>query len=433
MMRTLDRSGLKPKDIDRVIRTGGSSQIPLFVRLLNEVFGWQKVREIDVFSSVTSGLALHGAEIASGRDGGRPGLHAHTPANFQGSEGMTDRQASKPEVVEINLAAVRQRLEVRSTVAEGQAGLPAEMLLVAGDGGLFTIPAADLRSGKQSSWSSAGLRSALPEGSEQPGPVHCLLCRPDDHVLLATSGFKLIETTPGALYLAAQLGRQAITDLLRLEPNEGVTAITLWRPAEIQKRSLCMVTRFGQARAFDARLLADHLAKAPFFQLEKRYTGHPVALLPAGEGDTILIGTDQGRVGWAAAADMAVVIRDILRARKDEEVIAAAALGSKASPLALSEAGLALRVPVPQSGTGYLASQPAGGSPAARGVFLRRNFKIVALLPEGEAGDDLLLLSSKACITRLPAGSLILPAEATGAERAVELSAEEKILARIVS
>ncbi len=200
MMRTLDRSGLRPKDIDRVIRTGGSSQIPLFVRLLNDTFGWQKVREIDVFSSVTSGLALRGAEVASGRGN----LPAYTPDNFQGSEGMTSRQAGKPEVVEIDLAAVRQRLEVRSAVEEGQAGLPAEVLLVACDGQVWAIPAMGLRLAKGGPWSSQELGEALPETGESHGPAHCLLCGPDDHVLLATSGFKLIETTPGALYLAGQ-------------------------------------------------------------------------------------------------------------------------------------------------------------------------------------------------------------------------------------
>ena len=60
LLATVERSGLRPQDIDRVVRTGGSSQIPLFIELLNELFGPDKVMAIDAFSSVTAGLAVRG-------------------------------------------------------------------------------------------------------------------------------------------------------------------------------------------------------------------------------------------------------------------------------------------------------------------------------------------------------------------------------------
>ena len=55
---TMARSGLAVDQIDAVVRTGGSAQIPCFVALLNEVFGPEKVVQSDVFSSVTAGLAI---------------------------------------------------------------------------------------------------------------------------------------------------------------------------------------------------------------------------------------------------------------------------------------------------------------------------------------------------------------------------------------
>ncbi|RIK37642.1 MAG: molecular chaperone, partial [Chloroflexi bacterium] len=55
---TLQSSGLRTEQIDVVIRTGGSSQIPLFQRMLAQKFGAEKVQAIDTFGSVTAGLGI---------------------------------------------------------------------------------------------------------------------------------------------------------------------------------------------------------------------------------------------------------------------------------------------------------------------------------------------------------------------------------------
>jgi hypothetical chaperone protein len=55
---TLERSGLAADEIDAVVRTGGSAQIPRFIELLGRVFGPEKVVLLEVFSSVTAGLAI---------------------------------------------------------------------------------------------------------------------------------------------------------------------------------------------------------------------------------------------------------------------------------------------------------------------------------------------------------------------------------------
>ena len=58
LLGTLARSGLDAEEIDTVVRTGGSAQIPCFVALLARVFGPQRVVLSDVFSGVTAGLAV---------------------------------------------------------------------------------------------------------------------------------------------------------------------------------------------------------------------------------------------------------------------------------------------------------------------------------------------------------------------------------------
>ncbi|GAC1536442.1 MAG: Hsp70 family protein [Herpetosiphon sp.] len=59
--RALNSAGLSAHEVDAVVRTGGSSQIPRFVRLLTDLFGVEKVEEVDVFTSVASGLGLAAA------------------------------------------------------------------------------------------------------------------------------------------------------------------------------------------------------------------------------------------------------------------------------------------------------------------------------------------------------------------------------------
>ncbi len=58
VLRTLNSAGLTIDDIDIVVRTGGSSLVPVFEQMLIEMFGKDKVTEFDPFTSVAAGLAL---------------------------------------------------------------------------------------------------------------------------------------------------------------------------------------------------------------------------------------------------------------------------------------------------------------------------------------------------------------------------------------
>lgn len=58
LLETLAASGLEPGRIDAVVKTGGSSGIPLFAGMLQRMFGAEKVKESSAFSSVVAGLAI---------------------------------------------------------------------------------------------------------------------------------------------------------------------------------------------------------------------------------------------------------------------------------------------------------------------------------------------------------------------------------------
>jgi hypothetical chaperone protein len=58
LLDTIAASGLEPGSIDAVVKTGGSSNIPLFTGMLTRVFGAEKVKQSNAFSSVVAGLAI---------------------------------------------------------------------------------------------------------------------------------------------------------------------------------------------------------------------------------------------------------------------------------------------------------------------------------------------------------------------------------------
>jgi hypothetical chaperone protein len=58
LLDTIAKSGLDIEEIDAVVKTGGSSNIPLFTGMLARIFGAEKVKESSSFSSVVAGLAI---------------------------------------------------------------------------------------------------------------------------------------------------------------------------------------------------------------------------------------------------------------------------------------------------------------------------------------------------------------------------------------
>jgi hypothetical chaperone protein len=62
VLETVRASGLAPGEIDAVVKTGGSSNIPAFTAMLQRIFGAERVVESNTFSSVVAGLAIRAYE-----------------------------------------------------------------------------------------------------------------------------------------------------------------------------------------------------------------------------------------------------------------------------------------------------------------------------------------------------------------------------------
>jgi hypothetical chaperone protein len=63
LLDTLMDSGLEPGEIEAVVKTGGSSNIPVFTSMLGRIFGYERLIESNTFSSVVAGLAIKAATM----------------------------------------------------------------------------------------------------------------------------------------------------------------------------------------------------------------------------------------------------------------------------------------------------------------------------------------------------------------------------------
>lgn len=57
------QAGIKPEQVHTVLRTGGSSMIPLFINRLEKMFPKAEIRERPAFTSVAYGLGIHALEV----------------------------------------------------------------------------------------------------------------------------------------------------------------------------------------------------------------------------------------------------------------------------------------------------------------------------------------------------------------------------------
>lgn len=63
----LKQSGVKASEIQAVLRTGGSSEIPVFIDMLADHFGFDQIKDINPFTTIVGGLALKGHELLNKR------------------------------------------------------------------------------------------------------------------------------------------------------------------------------------------------------------------------------------------------------------------------------------------------------------------------------------------------------------------------------
>jgi hypothetical protein len=291
LQETVAASGLAPGQIDSIIRTGGSAQIPVFYGMLGRLFGPEKVRTIDTFSSVTAGLGITGRRLSEGE----LDLPRHTAHEFDFAAGAT---GGRLQVRPVNLELLQRRIALneQAGAAAEEAATPA--LIVLGD---VTQGAAE------GAVADVAILPELPEGGtplpeEWVQPVRALLTAgPDDQLVFVTSRYRFLLTTARQLADAQALNLR-LGDLHRLATREVVCAVANWSALRDRER-LLIATSTGFARAYPLDVLRGSIEGPAPYQFDSPLPGVPVALAGVGRDDVAVLITESGRgARWPVAA-----------------------------------------------------------------------------------------------------------------------------------
>lgn len=273
----VQQSGLAAHEIDAVIRTGGSAQIPVFVEMLGQKFGEDKVRSIDTFSSVTAGLGI----IAHAIQAGDMELPVYTPAD----DTPPKTEPHKPNVVPINLDMVQRRIVVAERGLDDDVR-PSEVTWVVLDAAGAATAVSDP---PQLEGETA---VPLPATTDQP-IVQLLPAKLDEQVLLLSSHYRFVLTTPRQMIEQQQLNL-TLGDLYRLERQETTIYIARW--AEIAQGSkLLLVTSAGIARPYPTDVMRDNIETPTPLKFDHALDGVVVAALAAEPEQTLVLVSQAGR------------------------------------------------------------------------------------------------------------------------------------------
>ncbi|HRN68837.1 MAG TPA: Hsp70 family protein [Promineifilum sp.] len=287
LLETVAASGLRPEQIDIVIRTGGSALIPVFHEMLGRHFGEAKVRTIDTFSSVTAGLGVIGHRLEQGEID----LHAHTPADFADLPPVTGG-GLKVRPVNLDLLQRRIRLEEQGGRGEGEkgsGGAERRMLVLLSRATTGENARADIIATSDDAAIPADL-SALPI-------ISALRVPPDNQLLLITSRYRFLLVTARQLAELREAGLD-IENIHRFAARETIVAITDWAATREQER-LLLVTSTGYARAYPLDSLRPAVEAPVPLTFDDPPPGVPVLAQGVERGMDAVIVTEGGRgVRW---------------------------------------------------------------------------------------------------------------------------------------
>ncbi len=273
LQETVQASGLKPEQIDAVIRTGGSAQIPAFYELLGRHFGPEKVRSIDPFSSVTAGLGIIGHRL----EAGEIDLPAHTAEQLT----PVDSNAKQPQVKPVNLEMLQRRIILDEKKAHGAGDVDQQALVLIGE----TL-AIDVRP-----LPADGLAEAANTVS---GPVvQALVAGMETQLLLVTSDYRFLLVTPRQLADLQALDL-TLANLFQLKPRETVCAAGKWEHIRHQDR-LLLVTSTGFARAYPLDVMRENIEAPVPLMFDTPLSGVPVAVAGIQRSAELVLLTAEGR------------------------------------------------------------------------------------------------------------------------------------------
>ena len=308
----LKDAGLHADDIDVVIRTGGSSQIPAFVQMLEKRFGAVNVRSVDTFSSVTSGLGIIAYQIETGQLDAK----VYRPAD------IPPEPPRDPGIAAVDFDVLKKYV----TLTEQK---PLEVSSI----GIVSL-------------SSDGTLHATLEAPENSslGAERMIAASADSPMLIMTSEYRFMLRTVQQLATLDTLGLTlAESESFHADEfgAEHVTGIAEWRLVKPNKPA-ALISSTGYFRAFSGESLISRVEQPTGYQ-PQRIKGDPFTLIgvsPSGAGDQVVAFNTTGR---AVRLPMRLLTDSsegrLMRLDKDDRLIATFAFERDAQFLLASADG----------------------------------------------------------------------------------------------
>jgi len=311
-------SGLAPEELDGVIRTGGSAQIPLFQQLLRRKFGADKVHSVDTFGSVTAGLGI----IAHGVEQGEIVTRAYTRADLQQQE----VQVTRPGATIVDLELLKRRIVARTEAGENAEDGESEVLL------LLT---------RSNRLLAARLEEERVPALAEP-PLTALKARLDEQLLLITSRYRFLLTTPRQLRDLAALG-QTLAQLHHFAAREKVFAAARWESIKAASR-MVLATSTGYVRAYPTGVMTTSVEAPVPLTFEQPLPGWPLAALGAHPEQQLLLFTANGRgIRWPVA-ELPTSGMQLLNRDEEDEIVGVHVAGKETRLLLATGQGYARRL-----------------------------------------------------------------------------------------
>ncbi len=337
-------SGLAADEIDAVIRTGGSAQVPAFHEMLGRKFGADKVKSIDAFSSVTAGLGI----IAHELEQGNIDLPVYTRAD------APPPKKSQSRVPPVNLDVMMRRLAVAAGTVSSPAMAAARATVYLREGNIVEVADPDVRRGEFISFLEADW---------------------DERLLLLTTSYRFLLVTPRQLVelVAVEL---TFTAQFNLDKLESAALLVSW-DALLTHPKLLLTTTLGMARTYKVEALKTAVESPIPLKFDNPMEGAPLTAVGVSNDDSFLLITASGKGARMGVKGLRTIGSQVINCYNDRAT-ASALVRDGDKMLLLTADGYGRRllsdwIPVPkkqnQRGKGLVARR----SPIVAVVNLRLN------------------------------------------------------------
>lgn len=321
----LNMAGLQASDIDAVIRTGGSSQIPVFVKLLENRFGAEKVKAIDAFGSVTSGLGVIGHRL----ERGEIEMPSYNVDTYTGSRHIREEKRSRVPNVDLDL--LKRVIDVQENGGT-ITSMDKVVLMRDAEQKLEAVHCANLEEMLLGELAEDSFFYALPASSK---------------VVLMTSFYTAYVKQAGDLadLRAGKLHMEELEGFRKDDfSTEYVSNLAAWEQLE-DSEFIMLISSLGYTQKFFSQRLLEKIDRPVPYKMERK-RGYPAFLVGAKAAQDFVAISHAGRAARISADQLPLRENRLLNLSLKGQVIGAVAANPDDELILASQTALVQRIPI---------------------------------------------------------------------------------------